>query len=113
MLLDDDRTRLLHMLEAAGEARGYVASVTRDEFDAQRPLQHSVVRCIEIMGEAASRLSTEYRTSHDEVPWQDIVRMRNRLVHAYFDIDLDIVWRTGREELSVLVSLLETLVDRG
>lgn len=85
MLLDSDQNRLRHMIEAAQEAVGYVVGLPRAEFDAQRPLQHSVVRCIEVIGEAASRLSSEVRTANPEIPWQDMMGMRNRLIHAYFD----------------------------
>jgi len=98
------------MLEAAREARGYVEGLSRTEFDAQRPLQHSVVRCIEIMGEAASRLSLELRKANSEIPWQDIIGMRNRLIHAYFDLDLDLIWQTAREEIPALIPGLEGLL---
>lgn len=57
MLLNDDKTRLLHIIEATSVARAYVKDLDRDEFKASRPMQHSIVRCIEIVGEAASRLS--------------------------------------------------------
>lgn len=98
MLLNDDATRLRHIIEAVGEALGYVEHLDRDEFKASRPMQHSVVRCIEIVGEAASRLSLELRHANSQVPWSDIIGMRNRIVHAYFDIDAEIIWRTARED---------------
>ncbi|MGI6460007.1 MAG: DUF86 domain-containing protein [Candidatus Hydrogenedentales bacterium] len=82
----------------------------RAEFDAQCPIQHSVVRCIEIIGEAASRLSPEVRTANPELPWQDMMGMRNRLIHACFDLDLDLVWQTARQELPNLIPKLEALL---
>ena len=94
MLLDTDSTRLRHMLEAAREAMGYLAGLRREDLDHNRQLQHSLVRCIEIIGEAASRLTPELRQAHSDVPWQDMIGMRNRLIHAYFDVDLDLVWQT-------------------
>lgn len=63
------------------------------------------------MGEAASRLSEEFRTHHPELPWKAIVAMRNRLVHAYFDIDRDIVWNTVVVDLPPLVAVVETILD--
>lgn len=104
---DSDNIRLAHILDAAREAVGYVKGLPRSEFDLQRPLQHSVVRCIEIMGEAASRLSPELREASPGIPWQDIIGMRNRLVHAYFDLDLDLVWMTANVEIPGIIPRLE------
>ena len=82
----------------------------RDEFGSQRPLQHSVVRCIEVIGEAASRLSPGFCKAHSDIPWQDMVGMRNRLIHAYFDLDMDLIWQTASRELPDLISRLEALL---
>lgn len=109
MLLSDDTTRLRHIIEAAGEALGYVEYMERDEFKASRPMQHSVVRCIEIVGEAASRLSPALRQANPQVPWSDIIGMRNRIVHAYFDIDAEIVWRTAREDFPGFLAEIELI----
>lgn len=107
---DSVETRLRHMIEASHEAVGYVEGLSREAFNAQRPLQHSVVRCIEVIGEAASRLSPELRKAHPEVPWQDMIGMRNRLIHAYFDIDLDLIWQTVNQELPEIIPLLESIL---
>jgi len=110
MLLDSDHTRLCHMLEAAREAVGYVQGLSRENFDSQRPLQHSVVRCIEVIGEAASRLSPQLREANPDIPWQDMIGMRNRLVHAYFDLDLDLIWATASQELLGIIPRLKALL---
>jgi uncharacterized protein with HEPN domain len=112
MLPDSGDIRLRHILEAAQEAVGYVEGLSREGFDAQRQIQHSVIRCIEIMGEAASRLSPELRQAHPEIPWQDIIGMRNRLIHAYFDIDLDLVWITVSQEIPGLIPQFESLMQK-
>ena len=65
---------------------------------------------MEIIGEAASRLSAETRAAHPPIPWREIVGMRNRLVHAYFEIDLRLVWDTVRNDLPPLIARLEPLV---
>ena len=109
MLLSDDPTRVRHIIEAAREAMGYVNGIERSAFDASRPLQHSVVRCIEIAGEAASRLSRQLRESNPQVPWVDIISMRNRIVHAYFDIDIGIVWKTATEDLPDFLPEMEAI----
>lgn len=113
MLLDSDRTRLFHMLEAAREAVGYVQGRNRVDLDGNRPLQHCIVRCIEIIGEAASRITPEFKLAHPEIPWRLPVAMRNRLVHVYFDINLDILWQTAEAELPTLIKKIEPLLTGG
>lgn len=109
MLLDSDRTRLQHMIDAAREAVEFVQGVSRPALDRNRQLQHSLVRCIEIIGEAASRLSPAFREEHANIPWLDVVGMRNRLIHAYFDVDMDVIWRTSTQELPALLVKLEQI----
>ena len=106
----EDLNRLIHMLEAAREALGYVQGLTREDLRANRPIAHSVVRCLEIVGEAASKVSPRFREQCPAIDWQNIVGMRNRLIHAYFDINLNIVWRTATEELPQLIAELEPIV---
>ena len=112
MLLNDDPTRLRHIIEAAREALGYVDGMDRNEFKASRPMQHSVVRCIEIVGEASSRLSAALREANPQIPWTDIIGMRNRIVHAYFDMDTEIVWRTAREDFPGFLAEIELIAKR-
>ncbi len=109
MRLDDDPTRLQHIIEAAQEAIGYVDSIGRTEFYASRPLQHSVVRCIEIVGEASSRISRALRDANPQIPWVDIIGMRNRIAHAYFDIDIEIIWKTATEDFPELLPEIKAI----
>lgn len=111
MRLDDDRTRLRHILDAAREAIGYVQDAEWEQFERNRPLQHSVVRCIEIVGEASSRLSRELRESNPQIPWKAMIGMRNRIVHAYHDIDIGVVWKTAAEDLPAVLPSLEIIAD--
>lgn len=83
------------MVEAAEAVLQVIDNRTRQDVDTDLMLRLAVVRAIEILGEAASRVSTETRTATLAIPWAAIVGMRNRLTHAYFDIDYDIVWRTA------------------
>ena len=78
--------------------------------DRDRMLALAIVKCIEIVGEAAGGISQESRERFDNVPWADIVGMRHRLVHAYFDIDLDRVWDTITDDLPPLIAELERIV---
>ena len=90
----DDLTRLYHMQDAAREAIAFMSGKTRDDLANNRMLVLAVVKDLEIIGEAASRVSIECRARYPNIPWAVMVGMRNRLTHAYFSIDLDIVWDT-------------------
>ena len=105
-----DIIRLRHMLDAAREAVSFVAGKSRQELDDNRILVLSTVKDIEILGEAASKVSEEGRDACPEIPWRDIVAMRNRLIHGYFDINLDIVWHTVTEELPPIIRQLEMIL---
>ena len=106
----EDRSYLLDMLVAAREAVAFAEGLSYDEFAQDRRSQLAILKSVEIVGEAASRLSAETKERHPEIPWREIVGMRNRLVHAYFDIDLRLVWETVDSDLPVLVAQLEPLV---
>jgi len=97
------------MIEAAETVGAFVAARHRADLDADRMLLFALVRAVEIIGEAASRLSPETRAAAPAVPWVQITGMRNRLIHAYFDIDPDVLWRTAVEEIPALLPLLRTL----
>jgi len=109
----DDRTRILHMIEAAETVATFIAQRNRTDLDQDRMLLFALVRAIEILGEAASKVSRQTRMAAPSVPWSQIVAMRNRLVHAYFDIDRDILWKTAVEEVPHLLGLLTPLIPHG
>ena len=103
----DDAIRVQHMLDAAREAIAFAAGLQRTDIDERRMLVLAVLKDIEIVGEAAARVSAETRALLPAIPWTEIVGMRNRLIHAYFDVDLDRVWDTLTVDLPALVGLLE------
>lgn len=92
-----DEVRLRHMIEAACEAVSFAHGRARGDLDSDRQLLLSLVKDIEIVGEAAAQISESTRSELASIPWPRIVAMRNRLVHAYFSINLDIVWKTVQE----------------
>ena len=98
------------MVDAANEALSFIADKSRSELETDRSLVLALVKSIEIVGEAASKVSRELRSQSPEIPWADIVAMRNRLIHSYFDVNLDIVWQTLTEELPPLLAQLEKLL---
>jgi uncharacterized protein with HEPN domain len=105
----DDLIRIRHMIDAAREAIGFTAGKDREALDDDRMLVLSLVKSVEILGEAASKVSEEFRQKHPAIPWREMVTMRNRLIHGYFDINLDIVWQTVSEELPPLVAAMEEM----
>ena len=74
-------------------------------------LRLALARAVEIIGEAAARVSAETRASAASIPWAAIVGMRNRLIHAYFDIDNDVLWKTATDEIPLLVEALRPILD--
>lgn len=90
------------MLDAVREARGYARDKSREDLDRNTMLFRALVNCIEIVGEAAANVSGETRTRAPQIPWAQITGMRNRLIHAYYDINRDVVWSTVQHDLSSL-----------
>ena len=84
----DDLIRMRHMLDAAKEALSFGRNKNRGDLDSDRMLVLSIVKAVEIIGEAASKVTQETREAYTELPWANIIAMRNRLIHVYFDIDL-------------------------
>ena len=103
----DELVRLHHMLDAAQEAIAFAQGHIRRDLDEDRKLVLALVKDIEIIGEAAYQVSQTTREQLPKIPWDDIVGMRHRLVHAYFDINLDIVWRTVQDDLPPLLEALQ------
>jgi uncharacterized protein with HEPN domain len=106
----DDPTRLRHMLSAAREACEMAATETRSSLDSDRKLSLALVRLIEIVGEAAAYVSKDKQSQLLEIPWKNVIGMRNRMIHAYFDVDLDVVWQTINEDLPTLIDALERIL---
>jgi uncharacterized protein with HEPN domain len=97
------------MIEAAEAVQKFVAGRVRADIDDDVMLRFALVRAIEIIGEAASKISQETRLAVGAVPWAQIVATRNRLIHGYFDIDHGILWKTATEEISSLLTQLRDL----
>lgn len=106
-----DRVRLYHILDAGREAITFCQGRSRTDLDTDRMLQLSLVRLLEIIGEATKGLSPEFRSAHGTIPWRKMSGMRDRLIHAYFDVNLDVVWETVRCDLPQLVEALEKIIS--
>jgi len=104
------RQLLEDMLERIGRIQRHVAGLDRDAFLVDDKSSDAVVRNLEVIGEAAGRLPEEFRMRHGEIAWRRIVGLRNRIVHAYFDVDLELVWEIVRVELPELKARLQALL---
>ena len=106
----DDAIRFRHMLESALEALEFTRPHHRSDLDQDRLLLLGLLKLIEILGEAAARIRPETRNRYPQIPWMDIIDMRNRVVHVYFDIDRDEVWDTVTKDLPPLIEQLEIIL---
>lgn len=104
--MERDRAYLLDILESARLAVTYLNGVSKEHFLASTQLQDSVIRRIEIMGEAARRVSPATRESLTGIPWAEMIGMRNLMIHDYDDLDLEIVWDTVQHDLPGLIKKL-------
>jgi uncharacterized protein with HEPN domain len=106
---DEDRVRLLHMIDAAEAVAQFVAGRNREDLDRDRMLLFALVHAIEILGEAANKISPDVQSAAPQIPWKAIVSMRNRLIHGYFEINGTIVWNTATVEVPALLPPLRAL----
>ena len=107
--MDRDTPHIVDIVGSARLVRGYLEGVTRDDFMRNVQLQDSVIRRLESIGEAASRVSASFRERHAAIPWGRMIGMRNRMIHTYDAVDLDIVWTTAHERIPELLALIEPL----
>jgi uncharacterized protein with HEPN domain len=106
----DPQVRLRHMLEYGREAIGLMHDKKRADLDTDRTLGLATLRCLEIVGEAASHIPESLRQQHPQIPWPQIIGTRNRLVHGYDLVDYDIIWSTIAEDLPPLIAELEKIL---
>src|SRR6266478_8759021 len=104
-----DRIYVEHILEAIALIEGFVAGKTLDDFERNPMLNSAVIRQLEVIGEAAKRLSEDFKSERNHLPWRRITGMRDFLIHEYLEIDLEIVWRTAMEDIEELKLALQAI----
>lgn len=105
----DDRVHIADMLDAVRRAQRFMGGMDLGSFLADEKTQSAIIRQLEVIGEAARRVSRAFREAHGDVPWQPSAAMRNVLIHEYFGVDLEEVWKTVMEDLPRLEAVLKAL----
>jgi uncharacterized protein with HEPN domain len=108
----NDRLSLELMLDTACRLRALSRERSRQAFDTDDVAQLAMLHLIQRLGEAASRLTAEFRAAHPEFPWGEMIGMRNRIVHGYDDLDPDIVWHVATEDIEAVIAALERVLIR-
>lgn len=104
-----DLTYLGDVLDAIRRIEGYLRGVDKNEFMANLMMQDAVMHQIEIIGEASNNVSDEFQEKHPELPWMQMRAIRNKIVHDYREINLDVIWDTAKNNLPPLKVQIEQL----
>ena len=106
-----DAVYLSHILDAINQIESYTAGLSYETFSKDRLVQDGVIRQLEVIGEACRGLSAEFRAQHPDLPWKQIMGLRNRLIHVYFDINLGIIWDVVQADIPALKGQILALSD--
>jgi len=106
-----DEAYVRHMLDAIDRVAEAVSRTTLSDFEKDWVIQDAIIRELQIVGEAAGRITRELTTSRPEIPWAEITGLRHKLVHDYFVVDLRIVWQTATEDVPLVRPLIAALLD--
>ena len=112
MTQHNDIIRLRHMLDHAKEAVDLIAGKDRVELQHDRVLELALIRLVEIVGEASAKISSATQKKFPSIPWRHVIGMRNRLIHGYASVDLDVLWDTIEVDLPTLVDVLEEILGQ-
>ena len=108
-MIKNDQVYLEHILEAIVKIENFTNGISRFDFDRNVMIQDAVIRNIEIIGEATKKISKSFTQSHQEIPWSEMAGMRDKLIHDYLDVDIDVVWKTIEVDLPLLKELISNI----
>lgn len=107
-----DSVYLQHIIDAIKRIEEYTSDVDNRDFTSNHLVQDGVIRQIEIIGEAAKRVSKKLKDNNKHIPWKDIVGMRNKLIHDYFGVDADAVWDTVERDIPYLKTEIQKIINK-
>ena len=110
MLPEMDKERLLHIRDAARRIGTFIVGLSEEGFNQSDLVQHAVINCLYIIGEAATRITEATRGGFPEIEWDVIRGIRNRLAHAYFDVNLSIIWYSATNDTPLLLAAVERIL---
>ena len=111
-MVEDNSTRIKHIFDACKEILEFTKNSSKLQFENDKILAYASVHLIEIIGEAVSSITSELKQKYSTIPWKHIIGMRNRLIHGYFDIDLEIVWQTIKNDIPNLLKEIENIIEQ-
>jgi len=108
-MIRSDQVYIEHILEAISKIESFTKGISLFEFDRNVLIQDAIIRNIEIIGEATKKISKNFTHDHPEIPWSSMAGMRDKLIHDYLDVDLDVVWKTVEVDLPLLKELISKI----
>ena len=106
-----DKAYLRHILDAVSDIKRFMEGLTKEEFFENKEKQYAVLRALEIIGEATKNLSKEMKAKHSEIQWKDIAGMRDKLIHEYFGVNLNLVWETVKKNIPELEKKISEMLS--
>ena len=106
-----DEAYLKHILDAISDVEKFTEGISKEEFYESKEKQYAVLRALEIIGEAIKNLSRELKAKHRVVPWKDIAGMRDKLIHEYFGVNMELVWETVKKDLPELKKEIDNILE--
>ncbi|MBF0343481.1 MAG: DUF86 domain-containing protein [Nitrospirae bacterium] len=107
----DNGVYLRHILDAITQIKAYVRGIDYETFKFNRMVQDAVIRQFEIVGEASKNITLEFKISYPDIAWKDLVGMRNKLIHHYFGVDIDVIWKSVKQDIPFLESKIKEILS--
>ena len=107
--MKDDFVYIDHILLCINKIQDYTKDLEQIDFNKNELIQDAVIRNIEIIGEATKKISSDLKSQYKEIPWKEMSGMRDKLIHDYFGVDVEVVWKTVKEDIPYLKSLIQNI----
>lgn len=109
--MKEDLIYVSHILTAIADIKEFTGRMNKKDFFKNKMAEHAVVRNIEVIGEASKHLSTRFKERHKDIPWKDIIKMRNKVTHFYFGINYNIVWEVVKRDIPTVEEKLKAIIE--